>query len=136
MRQCGLEDKLSELGLNRPQIAAAVGNSWTPAASCGACSSSLPIPKFWPASRPRSKTCSPACTPPPGTTVVMDAGIAAQVNLTWLREQGYHYVVVSKLRQRQFDPALATEVQSAGDVTIKLQAGLTAPSGKAGKTGL
>jgi len=26
MRQCGLEDKLSELGLNRPQIAAAVGN--------------------------------------------------------------------------------------------------------------
>ena len=26
MRQCSLEDKLSELGLNRPQIAAAVGN--------------------------------------------------------------------------------------------------------------
>ena len=26
MRQCGLEDKLSALGLNRPQIAAAVGN--------------------------------------------------------------------------------------------------------------
>jgi len=26
MRQCGLEDKLAELGLNRPQIAAAVGN--------------------------------------------------------------------------------------------------------------
>jgi hypothetical protein len=57
----------------------------------------------------------------PGATVVMDAGIAAQANLTWLREQGYHYVVVSKLRQRQFDPSLATEVQSAGDVTIKLQ---------------
>ena len=56
-----------------------------------------------------------------GATVVMDAGIAAQANLTWLREQGYHYVVVSKLRQRQFDPAQATEVQSAGDVTIKLQ---------------
>ncbi len=34
----------------------------------------------------------------PGATVVMDAGIAAQANLTWLREQGYHYVVVSKLR--------------------------------------
>ena len=57
----------------------------------------------------------------PGATVVMDAGIAAQANLTWLREQGYHYVVVSKLRQRQFDPTQATEVQSAGDVTIKLQ---------------
>ena len=57
----------------------------------------------------------------PGATVVMDAGIAAQANLTWLREQGYHYVVVSKLRERQFDPAQATSVQSAGDVTIKLQ---------------
>jgi hypothetical protein len=57
----------------------------------------------------------------PGATVVMDAGIAAQANLTWLREQGYHYVVVSKLRERQFDPALATSTQSAGDVTIKLQ---------------
>ena len=56
-----------------------------------------------------------------GATVVMDAGIATQANLSWLREQGYHYVVVSKLRERQFDPALATEVQSAGDVTIKLQ---------------
>jgi len=57
----------------------------------------------------------------PGATVVMDAGISSEANLTWLREQGYHYVVVSKLRQRQFDPSLATEVQSAGAVTIKLQ---------------
>ena len=57
----------------------------------------------------------------PGATVVMDAGIACEANLKWLREQGYHYVVVSKLRERQFDPALATQVQSAGDVTIKLQ---------------
>ena len=57
----------------------------------------------------------------PGATVVMDAGIAALANLTWLREQGYHYVVVSKLRERQFDPALATSVQSAGGVTINLQ---------------
>ena len=68
----------------------------------------------------------------PGATVVMDAGIAAQANLTWLRQQGYQYVVVSKLRERQFDPALATTVQSAGDVTIKLQRvdGLD-PEGKA-----
>ena len=57
----------------------------------------------------------------PGATVVMDAGIATEANLLWLREQGYHYVVVSKLRERQFDPTLATEVQSAGDVSIKLQ---------------
>ena len=57
----------------------------------------------------------------PGATVVMDAGIATEANLKWLRDQGYHYVVVSKLRCRQFDPSLATEVQSAGEVTIKLQ---------------
>ena len=58
---------------------------------------------------------------PSGATVVMDAGIATEANLTWLRAQGYHYVVVSRLRERQFDPALATEVQTAGDVTIKIQ---------------
>lgn len=58
---------------------------------------------------------------PQGATVVMDAGIATQANLTWLLAQGYHYVVVSKLRERQFDPALATEVQSAGQATIKIQ---------------
>jgi hypothetical protein len=51
----------------------------------------------------------------------MDAGIATEANLTWLRAQGYHYVVVSRLRERQFDPTLATEVQSAGQVTIKIQ---------------
>jgi len=58
---------------------------------------------------------------PSGATVVMDAGIATEANLSWLRAQGYHYVVVSKLRERQFDPALATEVQSAGEHTIKIQ---------------
>ncbi len=58
---------------------------------------------------------------PSGATVVMDAGIATEANLAWLRAQGYHYVVVSRLRERQFDPALATEVQSAGQVTIKIQ---------------
>lgn len=57
----------------------------------------------------------------PGATVVMDAGIAAQANLSWLREQGYHYVVVSKLRERQFDPSQASAVQSAGGQTIQLQ---------------
>lgn len=58
---------------------------------------------------------------PAGATVVMDAGIATEANLTWLREQGYQYLVVSRLRQRQFDPTLATSVQSAGNVTIKIQ---------------
>ena len=37
------------------------------------------------------------------------------------RAQGYQYVVVSRLRERQFDPTQATEVQSAGQATIKIQ---------------
>ncbi len=57
---------------------------------------------------------------PAGATVVMDAGIATEANLKFLRQQGYHYVVVSRLRQRQFDPAQATEVESAGGVKIKI----------------
>ena len=51
----------------------------------------------------------------------MDAGIATEANLSWLRGQGYHYVVVSRLRARQFDPAQATAVQSAANVTIHIQ---------------
>jgi hypothetical protein len=228
MRQCGLEDKLSELGLNRPQIAAAVGN--IVARMARPCSElathawlkdtsalgelidydyqAMDLNRLYRASdalykhretlqehlfgkarsmfglgqtitlydltntyfegvaagvskakRGHSKECRSDCPlvtlamaldasgfvrrvqffagnasepatlkgmltgldAAPGATVVMDAGIAAQANLSWLREQGYQYVVVSKLRERQFDPALATEVQSAGDVTIKLQ---------------
>ena len=57
---------------------------------------------------------------PRGATVVMDAGIATEANLKFLRDAGYHYVVVSRLRERQFDPAQASEVQSAGGVKIKI----------------
>ena len=63
---------------------------------------------------------------PAGATVVMDAGIATEANLKFLRQQGYHYVVVSRLRQRQFDPAQASEVQSAGGVKIKIHRKLDA----------
>jgi Transposase DDE domain len=229
MRQCGLEDKLSELGLNRPQIAAAVGNIVARMAQpCSELAThawlkdtsalgelidfdfeAMDLNRLYRASdalykhrealqehlfgqarsmfglgpqtitlydltntyfegvaagvsqakRGHSKECRSDCPlvtlamaldasgfvrrvqffagnasepttlkgmltgldAAPGATVVMDAGIATEANLTWLREQGYHYVVVSKLRERQFDPSLATEVQSAGDVTIKLQ---------------
>ena len=228
MRQCGLEDKLRELGLNRPQIAAAVGNiigrmahpgselathAWLQQRSAlgeliGYDFEAMDLNRLYRASdalykhrealqdhlfaqaqqifgfgqtitlydltntyfegiaagvskakRGHSKECRSDCplvtlamvldgsgfprrsrvfagnasepaslkemlsglTAPPGATVVMDAGIATEANLTWLRAQGYHYVVVSRLRERQFDPALATEVQTAGDVTIKIQ---------------
>jgi transposase len=57
----------------------------------------------------------------PGATVVMDAGIATEANLAWLKERGYNYIVVSRKRLRQFDPALATTVQTAGQETIQIQ---------------
>ena len=56
----------------------------------------------------------------PGAVVVMDAGIATEANLKWLREQGHHYVVVSRLRERCFDPNQASEVVSAGQETIRI----------------
>ena len=57
---------------------------------------------------------------PKGAVVVMDAGIATESNLRWLKTNDYHYVVVSRKRERLFDPEGATEVQTADDVTIKI----------------
>ncbi len=72
---------------------------------------------------------------PKGAAVVMDAaGIATaatEANLAWLKTNDYHYVVVSRKRERQFDPALATEVQTAGDVTIKIHRVDDAKTGEA-----
>jgi len=68
---------------------------------------------------------------PKGAAVVMDAGIATDANLSWLRQEGYHYVVVSRQRSRQFDDARSVEVQTAGDVTIKIQRVMDADKGEA-----
>lgn len=68
---------------------------------------------------------------PTGAAVVMDAGIATEANLDWLKANGYHYVVVSRKRDRQFDPELATELQTAGDATIKIHRVQDADSGEA-----
>jgi len=57
----------------------------------------------------------------PGATVVMDAGVASETNLVWLKLHGYEYVVVSRKPHRQFDPTHATEVQTAGEDTIQVQ---------------
>ncbi len=57
----------------------------------------------------------------PGAVAVMDAGIATEANMAWLKEHGYHYVVVSRKRARQFDPDRATEVQTAGQMPVHVQ---------------
>lgn len=58
---------------------------------------------------------------PPGALIVMDRGLASEENLAWLREQGYRYLVVSRERERQFDPAAAVGIESAGGEPIQLQ---------------
>ena len=68
---------------------------------------------------------------PKGAAVVMDAGIATEANLRWLKTNGYHYIVVSRKRERRFDPEGATEVQTADDVTIKIHRVLDMENGEA-----
>jgi transposase len=58
---------------------------------------------------------------PKGALIIMDAGIAAQANLAWLRDQGYRYLAVSRERARQFDPDQATEVLTKSQETVQLQ---------------
>jgi len=48
-------------------------------------------------------------------------GLASEDNLVWLREQGYRYLVVSRERERQFDPAAAVGIESAQGELIQLQ---------------
>lgn len=58
---------------------------------------------------------------PAGALVVMDRGIATQANVTWLREHGYRYLVVSRERHRQFDPTQATDLLTAGGECVSVQ---------------
>jgi transposase len=56
-----------------------------------------------------------------GALVVMDAGIASEANLAWLRERGYRYLVVSRERMRQFNPAAALPITTAGGAQVKIE---------------
>jgi len=54
-------------------------------------------------------------------TIVMDAGIATEDNITWLKESGYKYIVVSRKRKREFCEQEAVIVKSTGKNTVKVQ---------------
>ncbi|WP_419610596.1 IS1634 family transposase, partial [Thiolapillus sp.] len=58
---------------------------------------------------------------PEGALVVMDRGIATEVNLVWLRQQRYRYLVVSRERKRRFDPERAVSIQNASGETLQLE---------------
>ncbi|MCK7492952.1 MAG: IS1634 family transposase [Comamonadaceae bacterium] len=58
---------------------------------------------------------------PSGALVVMDRGLSSEENLAWLRTEGYRYLVVSRERERQFDPQAAMAIETAGGDPIQLQ---------------
>ena len=58
---------------------------------------------------------------PVGALVVMDAGIATEANLIWLREHGYRYLVVSRERARQFEAETAVPIETAAGATVHIQ---------------
>ncbi|AWP22189.1 hypothetical protein C4901_01500 [Acidiferrobacter sp. SPIII_3] len=58
---------------------------------------------------------------PRGSLIVMDAGIAAEANLTWLVAHGYRYLVVSRKRTRHFEAAHAITIETASQQAVQIQ---------------
>ena len=54
-------------------------------------------------------------------TVVMDAGIATQDNIDWLKAHQYPYLVVSRKQHREFDESKSTIVKQDAECTVKVQ---------------
>ena len=57
---------------------------------------------------------------PAGALVVLDRGVATDACVTWLRENGYRYLVVSRERQRRFDTSAAVSLQTQSKRTVHL----------------
>lgn len=64
------------------------------------------------------KGCAPLAQKP---TVVMDAGIATEDNVVWLRQQQYPYLVVSRKRHREFDEESSVVVKKDDECTVRVQ---------------
>lgn len=58
---------------------------------------------------------------PEGALVIMDRGIATEVNIAWLLAHRYRYLVVSRERNRQFDADQAVAVATASDKAVQIQ---------------
>ena len=53
--------------------------------------------------------------------MVMDAGIATEADIQWLRTTGYGYLVVSRERSRQFNADTAVSLETAARETVRCQ---------------
>ena len=54
--------------------------------------------------------------------IVMDAGIASQANIDYVKEKGYRYIVVSRKREKQFDTDKAVNVKEDKNGTAIVRA--------------
>lgn len=55
-------------------------------------------------------------------TIVLDAGIASEDNIKWLRSKGYRYIVVSRKKKKAIPPSVAMEAvkrNDEGDVLVE-----------------
>ena len=55
-------------------------------------------------------------------TVVLDAGIASEDNIKWLRSKGYHYIVVSRKKKKAIPPSVTMEAvkrNKEGDALVE-----------------
>ncbi len=62
--------------------------------------------------------------------VIMDAGIATEDNIQWLGKHGYRYLVVSRKRNRDFDPDEAVSVKQTPGQHVRVQRIINEESGE------
>lgn len=65
------------------------------------------------------------------STIVMDAGIATEDNIAWLKRHEYPYIVVSRKRHREFNEDAAVIVKEDGDYKVKVQKTIDPDNGEA-----
>lgn len=66
----------------------------------------------------------------PEAIVVMDAGLASEANIAWLKQQGHRYLVVSRKRTRTFDPQAAVLVKETSDQQVRIHRVLDEQTGE------
>lgn len=57
----------------------------------------------------------------PGITVVLDAGLASEENIDWLKAHDFRYLVVSRKRKRCFDPEASVMVKETPEQQVRVQ---------------
>ena len=67
---------------------------------------------------------------PADALVVMDAGIATEDNVAWLRDNGYRYLVVSRQRTRRFDPERSIAIETRSHHKVHLHKEVDADRGE------